>query len=88
MDQLGMKQTWSSVPGIETNPGIDTIEFIFHKYKPKDIMATYVRSVCDIRPQTHCKSKSYRLSMSIQHARIVLNHNETTCQQRHLIHQI
>ena len=29
----------------------ETIQFIFHKYKPKDIKATYVRAVCDIRPQ-------------------------------------
>ena len=31
--------------------GTDIIEYIFHKEKPKDIKATYVRSVCDIRPQ-------------------------------------
>ena len=29
----------------------DTIEFIFHKYKPKDRRATYVRALCNIRPQ-------------------------------------
>ena len=29
----------------------DTIEFIIHKEKPKDIKSTYVRAVCDIRPQ-------------------------------------
>ena len=31
----------------------DTINFILHRDKPKDRIATYVRSVCDIRPQKH-----------------------------------
>ena len=31
--------------------GTDTNEFIFHKDKPKYRRATYVRAVCDIRPQ-------------------------------------
>ena len=31
--------------GWKANVGTDTIEFIFHKNKPKDIRATYVRSV-------------------------------------------
>ena len=31
--------------------GADTIKFIFHKDKSKDRRATYVRAVCDIRPQ-------------------------------------
>ena len=31
--------------------GTDTIEFIFHKDKPKYRMTTYVRSVCSIRHQ-------------------------------------
>ena len=29
----------------------DTIELIFHKDKPKDRSATYVRAVCNIQPQ-------------------------------------
>ena len=37
--------------------GTDTIEFIFHKDKPKDRKATYVRAVCDIRPQ---KTETHR----------------------------
>ena len=31
--------------------GTDTIQFIFHKDKPKYRKVTYVRAVCDIRPQ-------------------------------------
>ena len=37
--------------GWKANAGTDTIELIFNKDKPKDRRATYVRSVCDIRPQ-------------------------------------
>ena len=37
--------------GWKERSGTDTIEFIFHKDKPKDIKETYVRSVCNIRPQ-------------------------------------
>ena len=33
------------------NAGADTIEFIFHKDKPKYRRAAYVRAVCNIRPQ-------------------------------------
>ena len=35
---------------MEKHAGTDIIELIFHKDKPNDIKATYVRSVCDIRP--------------------------------------
>ena len=39
--------------GWKEHAGTDTIEFIFHKDKPKDRRATYVRDVCDIRlPKT------------------------------------
>ena len=37
--------------GRKEHTGADTIEFIFHKDKSKDRRATYVRAVCDIRPQ-------------------------------------
>ena len=46
-----MQQTWPPVPWMEKNPVTDTVEFIFHKEKPKDIMETYVISVCETRPQ-------------------------------------
>ena len=36
---------------MEKNPVTDTVEFIFHKEKPKDITETNVKSVCEIRPQ-------------------------------------
>ena len=31
--------------------GTDTMEFIFHKDKPKDRRSTYVKAVCNIIPQ-------------------------------------
>ena len=31
--------------------GTDTIEFIFHKDKPKDRRETYVKAVCNVRTQ-------------------------------------
>ena len=37
--------------GYKSHARNDTIEFIFHKDKPKYRRATYVRYVCDIRPQ-------------------------------------
>ena len=37
--------------GWKAHAGTDTIEFIFHKYKPKYRRAAYVRAVCNIRPQ-------------------------------------
>ena len=43
--------------GWKEHAGTDTMEFIFHKDKPKDIRATYVRSVCNIRPQ---KTETHR----------------------------
>ena len=51
MDQLNVQRTWPPVPGMEKNAGTDTIELIFHKYKPKEIRVTYVRAVCEIRTQ-------------------------------------
>ena len=51
MDKLSVQQTCPSIPGMEKHAGTDTIEFIFHKEKPKDIKETYVREVCNIRPQ-------------------------------------
>ena len=36
--------------GQTAHEGTDTIEFILHKEKPKDIKETYVRAVCDIQP--------------------------------------
>ena len=37
--------------GWKDHSGTDTIEFIFHRDKPKARRATYVRSLCNIRPQ-------------------------------------
>ena len=37
--------------GWKSHAGTDTIEFIFHKDKPKDRRATFVRVVCNIQPQ-------------------------------------
>ena len=42
--------------GWREHAGTDTIESIFHKDKPNDRRATYVRSVCDIqlkKAETH-----------------------------------
>ena len=47
--------------GCKTHAGTDTIEFIFHKDKPNDRRATYVRAVCDIRPQ---KTKTHRTRLT------------------------
>ena len=44
-------QSWKS------HAGTDTIGFIFYKDKTKDRRATYVRDVCDIRPQ---KTETHR----------------------------
>ena len=41
----------------KTHTGTDTVEFILHRDKPKDRIATYVIAVCDIRPQ---KPETYR----------------------------
>ena len=41
--------------------GTDTIDFIFHKEKPKDLRATYVRAVCDIQPQ---KTETHRTRLT------------------------
>ena len=52
-NELGrLSQGWKS------HASTHTIEFILHKDKPKDRRATYVRAVCNIRPQktvTHKK---------------------------------
>ena len=37
--------------GWKTHKGTDKIDFILQRDKPKDRRATYVSSVCDIRPQ-------------------------------------
>ena len=37
--------------GWKARVGTDTIELIFHKYKPKDRRSTHVRAVWNIRPQ-------------------------------------
>ena len=51
MDQLNVQRTWPPVPGIKKHPGTDTIEFIFHKEKPKYRREMYVRTFYGIRPQ-------------------------------------
>ena len=58
MKQLNMQRTWPPIPGLEKHAGTDTIKFVFHKDTPKDRKSTYVREVCNIRPQktdTHTK---------------------------------
>ena len=47
--------------GWKSHAGTDTIEFIFHKDKPKDRKATYVRAVCNIRPQ---KTETHRTRLT------------------------
>ena len=37
--------------GWKAHASTDKIEFILHKDKPKDRRGTYMRAVCDIRPQ-------------------------------------
>ena len=82
--------------GFKSNDGTDTLEFILHKYKPKDRRTTYVRAVCNIRPQknraplnnTHCRRESDRLSRRGQHTNIRLDHHETPYKQRHIRRQI
>ena len=54
MHQYGQTQcatNLSAYPRDEKNVGTDTIQFIFHKNKPKYIKSTYVRAVCNIRPR-------------------------------------
>ena len=48
--------------GWKSNAGNDTIKFIFHKEKPKDIRAIYVRAVCNIRPQ---KTDTHRTRLTV-----------------------
>ena len=86
MDQPNVQQTWPPVPGLEKHAVTDTIYFIFHKYKPKDRRVSYVRAVCEIRPQnrdsqnnTHFRSKYYILFIRSQHTKIRLNQHETPC---------
>ena len=43
--------------GWQKKVGTDTINFVFHNDKPMGIRATYVRAVCDIRPQ---KTETHR----------------------------
>ena len=43
------------------NAGIDTIEFVLHKDKPKDRKSTYVRAFCNIRPH---KTESHRTRLT------------------------
>ena len=47
--------------GCKSYAGTDTIEFIFHKDKPKDRRAKYVRAVCDIRPK---KTETHRTRLT------------------------
>ena len=51
MDKINVQWTWPLIPGVGKHAGIDTIELIFHKEKPKGRKSTYVRVVCYIRPQ-------------------------------------
>ena len=82
--------------GWKSHAGTDTLEFILHKYKPKDRRTTYVRAVCNIRPQkteAHrtrltAGGESDRLSRRGQHTNIRLEHHETPYKQIHLRRQI
>ena len=47
--------------GWKEQVGTDTMDFIFHKDKPKYRRATYVRVVCDIGPQ---KIKTHRTRLT------------------------
>ena len=47
--------------GWKTPAGNYTIELIFHRDKPKDRRATYVRVACDIRPQ---KIETHRIRLT------------------------
>ena len=47
--------------GWKAHYGTDTIESIFHTEKPKDIRETYVRAVCNIRPQ---KTETHRTRLT------------------------
>ena len=47
--------------GWKAQAGTDKIEFISHKYKPKDIGVTYVRAVCNIRLQ---KTETHRTRLT------------------------
>ena len=46
---------------MEKHAVTDTIEFIFHKTKPKNIKANYVRAVCDI---IHHKAETHRTRLT------------------------
>ena len=61
MDKLNAQQTWPSIPGSEKNAGTDTVDLIFHKYKPQYRRATYVREVCNIRTQ---KTENHRTRLT------------------------
>ena len=52
----------ANCPRVEKNAGTDTIEFVFHIDKPNIRRATYVRSVCDIRPQ---KTETRRTNLTL-----------------------
>ena len=41
----------AACPRYGKHAGTDTIKFIFHRNKPKDIRATYVRAVCNNKPK-------------------------------------
>ena len=62
MDQLHVQQARPPIPGLEKHAQIDTIELIFHKDKPKDRRATYVRAVCNIRLK---KKDTHRTRLTI-----------------------
>ena len=51
----------TAYPRVEKHTGTDTIEFIFHKDKKKDRRATYMRSLCNIRPQ---KTETHRTRLT------------------------
>ena len=58
-----MQRNWPPVSGLKKHTGTDTIEFILHKYKPKDRRATYLRAVFDIR--TH-KTETHRTRLTAE----------------------
>ena len=48
--------------GWKAHAETDTIDFILHKDKPKDVKSTYVRAVCDTRPH---KSETHRTRLTV-----------------------
>ena len=51
MEKFYVQRTWTPIPGLEKHAGTDKIEFKFPQGQTRDRKATYMRAVCNIRPQ-------------------------------------